>query len=68
MLAWASMGPRQKVSGEVTRQGGPGETGNKGIMRLALHYDLDFAELLRLKRVQAFLVGGRLARGLRRAS
>jgi hypothetical protein len=37
-------------------------------MRLALRYDLDFPELLRLKRVQAFLVGGRLARGLRRAS
>jgi len=27
-----------------------------------------FPELFRLKRVQAFLVGGRLARGLRRAS
>ena len=26
-------------------------------MRLALRYDLDFPELLRLKRVQAFLVG-----------
>jgi hypothetical protein len=37
-------------------------------MRLALRYDLDFPELFRLKRVQAFLVGGRLARGLRRAS
>ena len=68
MLAQASMGPRQKVPGEVTRHGGPEETGNKGIMRLGLRYDLDFPELLRLKRVQAFLVGGRLARGLRRAS
>jgi hypothetical protein len=26
-------------------------------MRLGLRYDLDFPELLRLKRVQAFLVG-----------
>jgi hypothetical protein len=68
MLAWASMGTPAKGSWGSYRAWWAGGNRKRGLMRLGLRCDLDFPELLRLKGFQAFLVGGRLARGLRRAS